>query len=382
MLTKRQIWALTLALTALVLLALVAAPGGSALRQGSTYSRSPDGYGAWYALMQSRNVAIQRWQRPLKDLPTTGRSTLLTISHDREPWRSTAVIDWVRQGNVLIQMGMKSPVSRSPFRSQLTSPQGTVQIETSRRAPQMADTDRIWLSDEFGAVVWQERLGQGRIIYATTPFLAANAYQDEPGNFEFLAALVKEPGYPIWVDEYSHGYRDAAAIQQETTDTFWSYLAQRPIALVALQALVLLLVLVWGQNQRLGRPLKLTEPAVDNSAAYIQALADVLRKADASQFVLETIGRSEQLALQQRLGLGSELLPPEAVVAAWVQQTGRSGAELASVLNFSQSSRQFSESDLLRWLDQLRLVHRSLPGQQDAPPQNAISAVSSPATHV
>jgi len=65
-LSKRQIWILAIALAALVIISLFAAPGGKQQQSGSTYGRSPDGYGAWYAFMESRGIPIQRWQKPLK----------------------------------------------------------------------------------------------------------------------------------------------------------------------------------------------------------------------------------------------------------------------------------------------------------------------------
>jgi hypothetical protein len=54
-LSKRQIWILAIALAALVIISLFAAPGGRQQQSGSTYGRSPDGYGAWYAF-----IGIQR----------------------------------------------------------------------------------------------------------------------------------------------------------------------------------------------------------------------------------------------------------------------------------------------------------------------------------
>lgn len=52
----------------IILLTLIAAPSSSKLNSGSTYSRAPDGYGAWYSFMQERGTKIERWQRPSKDL--------------------------------------------------------------------------------------------------------------------------------------------------------------------------------------------------------------------------------------------------------------------------------------------------------------------------
>ncbi len=373
--TKRQIVLLTIVLLALTLLTLFLAPGDKNLG-GSTYGRSPGGYGAWYTFMEQRGTPVKRWQQPLNQLPgMTGtppvttiqtasptnvatNMTLLRISDDLS-LTDGALLTWVRQGNVLILLGVRSPVTAAPFRNAIASPVGTVLVDTKRRGS--AGQGRSRLDDRFGAVVWQEAVGKGQVIYGTTPYLAANAYQGASGNFEFLATLVAERGYSIWVDEYMHGYKDESVIQTETATDLLGYLAKTPLLLVALQTVIILLIAVWGHNQRLGRAIALTSPMTDNSTAYIQALASVLHKATCSEFVVETIGKAEQLALQKSLGLGSEPVPPEILIDAWVQQTGQPAAELETVLRTAQRHRRISDSDLLRWLARIQTVRQHLP---------------------
>ena len=90
----------------------------------------------------------------------------------------------------------------------------------------------------------------------------------------------------------------------------------------------------------------LTNPKLDNSEAYIQALAGVLHKAGRSEFVLDGVGKHEQLQIQKALGLGSTMLELDAIVAAWVQQTGRPAAELEEVLKARSRTQRISEQDL------------------------------------
>ncbi|MBW4694335.1 MAG: DUF4350 domain-containing protein [Lyngbya sp. HA4199-MV5] len=398
-LSKRQLWILAIALATLVVISLFAAPGGNWQQSGSTYGRSPDGYGAWYALMESRGVTIHRWQKPLKLLfqpeqpqtpaietfspdtrqpvalpaiaistpaatsaPTTP-ITLLQISNGTDPL-SSAPPGWLSKGNVLVQLGSRALSTQAPFDSTIDSPVGSIRIQTSRRHAGTAgdDKDKIepLLSDAFGAIVWQRREGQTRVIDAATPHLAANAYQEPSGNFEFLAKLVTEPGLPIWVDEYSHGYKDAEVIKQESSDDLIGYLAKTPLLLVTIQAVVILLVLIWGQNQRLGPAITLSTPSVDNSEAYIQALAAVLQKAESSQFVINTICKAEQLDIQKSLGLGTESLPLSTLVNAWITQTGQPPAMLEAALNPLKRPRHASESELLTWLDAIHRVRQQL----------------------
>ncbi len=358
----RWVWFGAIGLLALFLLSLFAAPRTAP--SGSTYGRAPDGYGAWYAYMQQQGVSIQQWRKPLPQLiepekihdtlsirfpaaPAASKQaplTLLQISPGNGLWTGTPTDDWFKQGNVLVRLGVRPSISQAPFRARLDSPVGKVKIETSRRsAPSSYTPEQALLKDQYGAVVWQEPIGEGRIIYAATPYLAANAYQDEPGNFKFLEKLVTAAGYPIYVDEYLHGYKDQETIAHEASGGVLAYLVRTPLLLVGVQAAVILLVLIWGQNQRLGAPLKLVEPQPDNSQAYIQALATVLRKAGSSDFVRDAIGKAEQLNVQRSLGLGTDLLDPQTVIAAW--QQGRSVEELEAVLR--RDGQRLSDGELL-----------------------------------
>ncbi len=196
--------------------------------------------------------------------------------------------------------------TEAEFSTLQDSPVGNIKIETSRR---YTGTElSLELSDNFGAIVWTKQIGKGKAIFATTPYLAANAYQDYPNNFKYLAQLV-EKNPQIFVDEYSHGYRDKSTTETGSDRNWLEYLAKTPLKPLLIQAGVLLLVLIWAQNRRFGAPESLETPPIDNNIAYIQALAGVLEKAQSSEFILNIVGKEEQLQLQKALGLGQPSPP-------------------------------------------------------------------------
>lgn len=356
---NRRIWIGAIVLGAIVLLTLVFAPGSSPVSSGSTFNRAPNGYGAWYAYMQQQGVPIQRWQRSFNTFTEQG-ATFLQINPELEVNRSLDEREqrWVEKGNTLVRLGVRAPVTEAPFRTDQSSQQGTVTIDTARRR---SDTlAQSLLGDRFGAVVWQETIGKGRLIQASTPHLAANAYQDEPGNFAFLAQLVKQNSRAVWVDEYLHGYKDASVATEEEGDLV-SYLVKTPLVPILIQVGIILLVLVWAQNRRFGAPAPLVAPTIDNSEAYIQALASVLQKADRSEFVLNEVGKEEQRQIQQALGLGGSTIEINALLQAWTQQTGRPASELQAVLQPKFGKRRVQDTELTAWLEQVRSLHQQLP---------------------
>ena len=189
---KPWIWILAIAITAIILLTLFAAPTtGNRTTSGSTYSRAPDGYGAWYAFMEKRGTPVKRWQKPFDQFPNSRYPmTLLRVNSGLgRGWLYKQELDWIEKGNSLVVLGVGSPVTEASFSTLQESAAGRVKIETRRRQ-KLGKEEEQRLSDRFGAIVWQQKLGKGQVIFATTPHLAANAYQEEAGNFEFLASLV------------------------------------------------------------------------------------------------------------------------------------------------------------------------------------------------
>ncbi|WP_009630340.1 DUF4350 domain-containing protein [Synechocystis sp. PCC 7509] len=344
--SNRLWWLGGIAIAVVVLLTLIAAPNTSYINNGSTYNRAPDGYGAWYAYMQAQGVKIERWQKPFEDLKPKSAVTLLRVNNQLTDFDlDTDEKKWIEKGNTLVILGVKGTVTKADFSTLQSSPVGDVKIETSRRTKKKETI--LQLGDRFGAIIWSQKVGKGVAIFSTTPYLAANAYQDYPSNFKYLAQLVgKNP--QIFVDEYSHGYRDKSITETESDRNLWAYLANTPLLPLLLQAGVLLLILIWAQNRRFGALESLETPAIDNNIAYIQAMAGVLEKAECSEFILSVVGKEEQLQLQKALGLGKIPLEQQTLVDNWVQQTKNSPSQLQQLLH--QRSR-LSNKQLLEWLD-------------------------------
>ncbi len=277
------------------------------------------------------------------------------------PWMP----DWLDAGHRLVVLGWKVPATAAPFSQVLTSDQGAVQIDTRRRYD-VAYSQRVLLQDEYGAVAWEQAYLEGQSFIAiTTPHLGANAYLNQPGNLAFLTDLVTREGGRVWVDEYLHGYRDAEAVAAEVGDDSWlAYLSQTPLLILGLQALAVTLLALLAFNRRLGQRRRLQPPKIDNSQAYIQALAGVLYKANSHDFVVQTLSQAERITLQKALGLGETPVPTEQLQSAWVQQRSRSSGELADLLN---PPHPRTETQLRDWLQRVQSLQPLTSGDSSKP---------------
>lgn len=381
-LSRRQLWIGAIVLFVIIALTILLAPTARTT-SGSSYARSPDGYGAWFTYMQQQGFTIERWQRPSSDLTRnhSGSPQTFVQIYDRptNPLALREFESWVQQGNRLVVLGQWGNATDAPFSSWHNSDAGMLKIETTRRirpsqwlSMQSSRSMQSILSDRYGEIVWKSVLGSGEIIYINTPYLAANAYQDIPTNFAFLANLVSQ-GHPrdrIYMDEYLHGYKDRQVVRQERRGDLVGYLVLTPVLLLAVQAGVIVAVAIYGQNRRFGSFLRLPSAKSNNSQAYIQALAGVLQKANCSDFLLDVIGKAEQTHLQQQLGQGRQTCTPEQLIAAWDEQVQQPHTTLQQVLQFQQRKRRVNDRALIQWLHQLASLRKTFEKGSIAHPSN------------
>ena len=356
-----------------IMLMFILAPATGLRNSGSTFNRAPEGYLGWYRYMETQGMPIQRWQRPLTDLlaqDTPEPETLLRIYPrlvERFEIESSTVNAWLAAGNDLVVLGIEQAVTQANFTTHQESSQGDVAIATRKRST-ITDGNPQLLGDQYGAVVWQQQLTDaGTTTYAVTPHLAANAYQNEPGNYAFLADLVSQAGGSIWVDEYLHGYSlpgESAAADTETDQgssrhAWITYLAQTPVKMAFIQIMILLGLFLWGQNQRFGNLSSLKTPKVDNSQAYIEALAAVLHKATSTSFLVDMIAKAERSALQKSLGFSKTNVDDTLLKAAWTQQTGQDAQLLTPLLVPPKEVINESDARLNQWLTKLRQIRQT-----------------------
>jgi Domain of unknown function (DUF4350) len=381
----QQYWQMILTIVAIiVLITIVSAISGGDRLKGSTYSLEPQGYGAWYQQMVDKGVVIERWRKPTAkvfDKYPSG-TTLLQVNSGLEKFSlDPPDKKWIENGNTLVVLGLEALSNDIEFSQNLASPQGQVKIETTRRFRATDASSSYFklpavptsiVSDDYGAVVWQSAIGKGKLILATTPYLAANAYQDSTANYQLLTALTGNQ-QRIVVDEYLHGYREprkpADPLNPDDPQRsdgegggLISYFAKTPFFVAFINICLVLGTLVWQQNRRFGAVIIPQPPQVDNSVAYIQALGGILRQAQSSEFVLQNIGKAEQLKLQQLLGLGNkQLVDRQTLLDAWLVQTKLPATDLPVILQLAPGT--FTEAELQQWLSKLQAMRDQLKRQ-------------------
>ncbi|NJL56606.1 DUF4350 domain-containing protein [bacterium] len=226
---NRWFWIGLFAMTILVLLSLVIPPLSNPITRGSTFSRSPDGYGAWYAYMQQQGVQIQRWQRPpevLWEAEASEPMTLLQVMPELVIEVEPEWEDWVRRGNTLIVLGARKLVTSVAFSTMQSSDRGAVQIDTRRRHSLYSGEEQL-LGDRAATVTCPKSCDRGgntecdrTVTYgeAVDCLLAAINSAREQGKstrFEVIDQLMRAyPGYD---------YHGASSVVKEDGSNFLSF---------------------------------------------------------------------------------------------------------------------------------------------------------------
>ncbi|TVQ46804.1 MAG: DUF4350 domain-containing protein [Gloeocapsa sp. DLM2.Bin57] len=282
---KKRLW-LWITIASILILLLIIMPTQSQSQAGSSYDRGPSGYSAWYDWLATENISIKRSLQPYQDLTSDSPLTLIQVYPQTIDSVST---DWVSTGHTLVILGFTAPASGASFSTLQPTNVGEVRIDSRRRS--QGDQTKILLGDDYGAIAWERIIGKGKVVYVTTPFLAANAYQNYLPNYEFLAQIVTEGNKPIWFDEYIHGYRDSDSTVIQSEKTLFTYLQSTWLFPLFVQLIILSLLAVWTGLHPLGLPVSLIKPKPNNTLTYLQAMAKVLEKANKPEYLREATSK-------------------------------------------------------------------------------------------
>jgi hypothetical protein len=283
----------------------------------SSYSTASGGAKAAYLLLADSGYKVQRWERPLSDLPLSDKAPKAKTLILAEPFEAPTqeererLRDFISEGGHVIATGMfvgtflpendsvpevlpsrtwKKATSLSPSRVTRAAPQ----IEIAPRAywrsgsaayPLYAEGDR--------AVVVKYPFGKGEVQWwaAATPL--TNAGLKETGNLEFFLACLGDQKNEILWDEYIHGYRETLAASLAHSTAKWLLLQ-----------LVLLAAAVVATFSRRSGPTAV--PASDvrlSPLEFVYTLGGLYQRAGTASVAVEICYRRFRFWLAKRLGM-------------------------------------------------------------------------------
>lgn len=300
----------------------------------TTYSNRPGGYKAAYTLMQQRGLPVLRSNTRPGEWPKSVR-VMITATPYNSSWdESTAkkALAWVEAGNTLIVTTDETEKNDLTTALHLkTNDRGErdVTVAPGQPLPLFARVSTVQLP---GAIRWSsfpdqalsliraklrtkpgskpapdESLptllaftrGKGRIFALSAPGVWENRTLDEADNARFLVQLVESQlpdGAAVAWDEFHQGYT--------REQSFWTVVG-KPGQLAFYQIVAICLIAVYAAGRRFGLP-RPEANASRVSSEYVSSLADLYRRARASDAALLGVYTAFRRDLCRTLGVPTE----------------------------------------------------------------------------
>jgi len=281
----------------------------------SSHSTASGGAKAAYLLLLQLGYNVQRWEKPLVDLPKT--ATVILADPMEAPTREEreSLKSFLSNGGRIIATGMfagtflpendsvpdmllgmtsKKAAAVSP--SAITSAAPEITIAPQARWPSYSAAYSLY-GDGDEIVVVKYPYGRGEVLWwaAATPL--TNAGLKEPGNLEFLLANVGDTKAPILWDEYLHGYREDLG----------SSVAHSPVKWLLLQMALLGLAVVATFSRRSG---PLSAPVTDvrlSPLEFVQTLGGLYENAGTASVAVDICYQRFRYWLTRRLGVANNI---------------------------------------------------------------------------
>jgi len=281
----------------------------------STYSTASGGAKAAYLLLSDSGYKVQRWEKPLSDLPRATAKTLIVAEPNEAPTREERerLKTFISEGGHVIATGMFAGTflpendSTPDLLAALTWKKASAlsPSQITRAAPQIMLSPRAyWRSfsaayplygDGDRTVVVKYPFGRGEVLWWASATPLTNAGLKEPGNLEFfLACLGGQKNEILW-DEYIHGYRQTLAASIAHSPAKWLFLQ-----------LVLLAIAVVATFSRRSGPTFVPASVVRLSPIeFVQTLGGLYQRAGTASVAVDICYRRFRFWLTKRLGIAA-----------------------------------------------------------------------------
>lgn len=298
-----------------LLIAAAAIFGGDAGRKlqiPSSYSTASGGAKAAYLLLSGAGYKVERWEKPLNELPSTA-ATLILAEPNEAPTREERqrLKAFISAGGRVIAAGMFAGTflpendSLPEFVGGMTWKKvpALAPSEITRAAPEVVlapesrwrdDSPAYALyGDEDQTLVVKYPYGRGEVLWWASATPLTNAGLKEKGNLEFFLACVAASKNGILWDEYIHGYRETLALS----------IAHSPVKWLMLQLGLLALAVLATFSRRSG---PVCQPATDvrlSPLEFVQTLGGLYEHAATASVAVDICYQRFRYWLTRRLGL-------------------------------------------------------------------------------
>ena len=220
----------------------------------------------------------------------------------------------------------------------------------SRRVPLKSSTSSapiIHIGNREGALLVDYAYGEGRIVVLSDPYIVTNSGIKLNDNLQLAINTLSAGGGLIAFDEYHQG----KGISQNP----WAgYFAGTPVLALAAQIGLVILLVVWTNARRFGRPLPLPQTDRRSSLEFVASMAELQERSRAFDLAIENIYTRTRRVLARYAGMDYNSSRSE--IAQRV--AARSTIDAQKLETLMRQCEEAINGEQINWRQSLDLVRR------------------------
>ena len=152
------------------------------------------------------------------------------------------------------------------------------------------------IADKNGALLVDYSYGLGRVVVLSDPYIVSNNGIVLNDNLQLALNMLGYNGKVIAFDEYHQG-------RGVSGNALASYFAGTPVLALAAQIVLLILLVLWTNARRFGRPLPLPHVDRRSSLEFVASMAELQERSRAFDLAIENIYSRTRRVLARYAGL-------------------------------------------------------------------------------
>lgn len=212
----------------------------------------------------------------------------------------------------------------------------------------------IHIGNSDGALLVDYAYGAGRIVVLSDPYIVTNSGIKLNDNLQLAINTLAAGKGLIAFDEYHQG-------RGVTQNAFASYFAGTPVLALAAQIVLVILLVLWTNARRFGRPLPLPHVDRRSSLEFVASMAELQERSRAFDLAIENIYTRTRRVLARYAGV--DYNSPRSEIATRVAL--RSNIDGEKLETLMRECEEAINGEPISWRQSLELVRRLREVERD-----------------
>jgi hypothetical protein len=293
------------------------------------------------------SIKAREWNYPtLSDNPGDSQQMTngVTALRPSQPTVLTSAIDSVMPSRFAGRLSVLPPLKEETDKYA-----GDDELEASRAALKASTSAApvVHIGNREGALLVDYAYGLGRIVVLSDPYIVSNNGIKLNDNLQLAINTLASGDGLIAFDEYHQG----KGISQNA----WAgYFAGTPILLLGAQIILLILLILWTNARRFGRPLPLAHTDRRSTLEFVASMAELQERSGAYDLAIENIYTRTRRVLARYAGIDYNSSRTE--IAQRIAE--RSNIDPHKLETLMRQCEEAINGETINWRQSLDLVRR------------------------